>query len=40
VVLAASFLVFPAARAASTAVDVLWAALFNADVHFVNSGID
>ena len=38
--LVASYLILPAARAASTAVDVLWAALFNADVHFANSGID
>ncbi len=40
VTLVASYLILPAARAASTAVDVLWAALFNADVHFANSGID
>ncbi|HET7899950.1 MAG TPA: acyltransferase family protein [Candidatus Nanopelagicales bacterium] len=40
VTLVASYLILPAARAASTAIDVLWAALFNADVHFANSGID
>jgi peptidoglycan/LPS O-acetylase OafA/YrhL len=40
VVLVASLVVFPAARAASAAIDVVWAALFNSDVHFANSGID
>lgn len=40
VTLVASLLILPAARAASTAVDVLWAALFNADVHFARSGVD
>jgi peptidoglycan/LPS O-acetylase OafA/YrhL len=40
VTLVAAFVVFPAARAASTAVDVVWAALFNSDVHFASTGID
>ena len=40
VTLVASLVILPAARAVTTATDVLWAALFNADVHFANSGID
>ena len=40
VTLVASLLILPAVRAGSTAVDVLWAALFNSDVHFANSGVD
>ncbi len=40
ITLVASLVVLPAARAATTAVDVMWAAVFNADVHFANAGID
>ena len=40
VTLFASYAILPAARALTTATDVLWAALFNADVHFAVSGID
>ncbi len=40
VTLVASLLILPAVRAGDTAVDVLWAALFNSDVHFANSGVD
>jgi peptidoglycan/LPS O-acetylase OafA/YrhL/lysophospholipase L1-like esterase len=38
--LVASMIILPAARAAATATDVLWAALFNADVAFSRAGID
>jgi peptidoglycan/LPS O-acetylase OafA/YrhL len=40
VTLVASLLILPAAREVSTATDVLWAALFNSDVHFGVSGVD
>ena len=40
VTLIASLLIFPAVRAGSTTIDAVWAALFNADIHFANSGID
>jgi peptidoglycan/LPS O-acetylase OafA/YrhL len=40
VTLVASLIVFVPVRAGATAVDVFWAALFNSDVHFANSGID
>ncbi|MDA8436172.1 MAG: acyltransferase family protein [Actinomycetales bacterium] len=40
VTLVASLVILPAVRAGTTAVDVLWAALFNSDVHFANSGVD
>ena len=40
VTLLASQLLFSAERAESTAIDAVWAALFNADIHFANSGID
>ncbi len=38
--LVASLVILPAARAAATAMDVLWAAVFNADVAFSRAGID
>ena len=40
VTVAAAYLILPAARAASTAVDAVWAALFNADIHFAVTGVD
>lgn len=40
VTLVASLVILPAARAEAVSVDALWAALFNADIHFANSGID
>jgi peptidoglycan/LPS O-acetylase OafA/YrhL len=40
VTLVASIVVFVPARAGATAVDVFWAALFNSDSHFANSGVD
>jgi len=40
VTLVASLMILPAARAETVSVDALWAALFNADVHFANTGID
>ena len=40
VTLVASLLILPAARAEAVSVDALWAALFNADIHFANTGID
>ena len=40
VTLAASLMILPAARALSSAGDVLWAAIFNSDVHFSVSGVD
>ena len=40
VTLIASLVILPAARAEAVSVDTLWAALFNADIHFANTGID
>ena len=40
VTLIASLVILPAARAEAVSVDALWAALFNADIHFANTGID
>jgi peptidoglycan/LPS O-acetylase OafA/YrhL len=40
VTLAASLIIFPAERAESTAIDAVWAALFNSDIHFANTGVD
>jgi peptidoglycan/LPS O-acetylase OafA/YrhL len=40
VTLVASLVILPAARAEAVSVDALWVALFNADIHFANTGID
>jgi peptidoglycan/LPS O-acetylase OafA/YrhL len=40
ITLIASLVILPAARAEAVSVDALWAALFNADTHFANTGID
>ncbi len=40
VTLIASMVILPVQRAASTATDVLWAAVFNSDIHFSRSGVD
>jgi peptidoglycan/LPS O-acetylase OafA/YrhL len=38
--LVASYFVLSSVRAASVSSDVLWASIFNADVHFAKSGVD
>ena len=40
VTLLGALIIFDPVRTGRTAIDVIWAALFNADIHFTNSGVD